>query len=343
MDQQFLEDYQVEDFITDESFLNYHFNLNEKDRRFWQDWITRNPLKSKLVDEARELIQSLSITLTDSEYKDELNKLKKAMAVKRPEPVFRVLDQDKIAKRSKRRKRSLQYISLIFLVLSAGTFYLVMQPSKKDSVDLNKTISSGAIAMTITLNDSTIVTLAPNSTLQYPILFKGENRQVYLKGEAGFNVKRKEDFPFKVHSANIVTTVLGTVFNIKKQGDSALVVELLSGKLKVEIENSSIATVQPILLYPDEKALYVFHDNQLYKNPAVTVSDIRFQKNSFQEISLSIKKVFGLTVINKSDNRTWRFTGSFKNATAQEVIENICLVKSLKSKVEGDTIIISNK
>ena len=343
MDQKSPEDYKVEDFITDESFINYHFHLNEIDRKFWKDWIKRNPSKKELVNKASELIQSLSITLTETEYKDELNKLKKAIAVKRSEPLFRVLNQDKIARSGKRGKRSLQYISLLFLVLSAGILYLVMQPSKKHSVDLNKTVSSGASGMTITLSDSTIVTLAPNSTLQYPILFEGENRQVYLKGEAGFNVKRKEDFPFKVHADNIVTTVLGTVFNIKKQGDSAVVVELLSGKLKVEIENSSITTVQPILLYPNEKAVYVFHDKQLYKNSAVTVSDISFQKNSFEEIASSIKNVFGTTVINKSDNRNWRFTGSFKNATAQEVIENICLVKSLKSKVVGDTIIISNK
>ena len=258
MNKKSLEEYRVEDFITDESFINYHFHRNENDKIFWEDWIKTNPSKKELVDEAKELIQSLSITLTGIEYQDEFKKLKKAIGVKKQEGLFRVLNQEKIAKRVKKRRRSLQYASLLLFVLVSGTIYLLTQPGNNGSPGLNKTISSGAIAMSILLSDSTIVTLAPNSTIQYPVVFEGENRQVYLKGEAGFNVKRNERSPFKVHADNIVTTVLGTVFNIKKQGDSVIVVELLSGKLKVEIEDSAIKTVEPIFLYPNEKAVYVF-------------------------------------------------------------------------------------
>jgi hypothetical protein len=195
--------------------------------------------------------------------------------------------------------------------------------------------------MVITLTDSTVVTLLPGSQLQYPNSFEGKNREVYLEGEAGFHVKRNEKFPFKVHSKNIVTTVLGTVFNIKKTGDSAIIVELLSGKLKVEIDDST-SKPQSLLLSPQEKATYVFRDNYLYKNEKAERFDISFGGNSFDEIAARIKDVFGKTVINKSDKKNWRFTGDFKNTTAKEIIESICLIKSLNSKEEGDTIFISN-
>ena len=39
MDKKSLEEYRVEDFITDESFINYHFHRNENDKIFWEDWI----------------------------------------------------------------------------------------------------------------------------------------------------------------------------------------------------------------------------------------------------------------------------------------------------------------
>ena len=160
-----------------------------------------------------------------------------------------------------------------------------------------------------------------------------------MQGEAGFNVKRNEHFPFKVHAKNIVATVLGTVFNIKKLGDSAIVVELLHGKLNVEVED---ATLQPILLSPDENAVYVFHSKHFYKNTISSEFNVSFRQNSFEEIAARIKNVFGITVINQSDKKNWRFTGDFKNTTAKEIIENICLIKNLRSKVVGDTIVINN-
>ena len=52
MDKKSLEEYRVEDFITDESFINYHFHRNENDRIFWEDWIKTHPSKTKLVDDA---------------------------------------------------------------------------------------------------------------------------------------------------------------------------------------------------------------------------------------------------------------------------------------------------
>ncbi len=342
MDKKSFEYYRVEKFIADESFINYHFRINEKDRIFWEQWLIKNPSKRLMVREASEIIQSLSFTLNEKEYQDEFEKIKIAINKKEPDPVFRFLNRNKISHSYHRKKRSIQYMIMGLLILIAGATYLLTQHPENKIFGLNQTISSGDKAMTFTLSDSTIVTLAPHSTLQYPLSFQGKNRQVYLQGEAGFNVKRNEHFPFKVHSKNIVTTVLGTIFNIKKPGDSAIVVELLKGKLKVEIEDATIASLNSILLYPDEKATYVFHDKHFYKNSNAAEFNVSFRQNSFKEIATQIKNVFGKTVINHSDKKNWRFTGEFKNVTAKEIIENICLIKNLNSKVVGDTIFINN-
>jgi len=194
-----------------------------------------------------------------------------------------------------------------------------------------------------TLSDSTVVTLAPNSILEYTSPFKGKNRDVYLNGEASFKVTRNENLPFKVHTKNIVATVLGTVFNIAKPGDSAIVIQLLEGKLKVEVEDATKTTLQTILLSPQEKAIYVFHDKQFYKDAHSTRFNLSFHQSSFEEIATRMKNVFGVVIINQSSKKNWRFTGEFKNASAKEVIENMCLIKNLSSKTEGDTIIIKNK
>ncbi|MEP6710896.1 MAG: FecR family protein [Ferruginibacter sp.] len=336
------ENYKVEDFVADESFINYHLYLSEKDRLFWKQWLIDNPAKKVMANQAGELIQLLSLTLNKREYQDEFKKIEAVISAKNSPGLFTRLNPDKTFQSSRRNKRSIKYIVLCVLILAAGAFYLLTRPFQNKSLPLSSTVNEGNRIMTFTLSDSTVVTLAPNSMLEYPSSFTGSNRQVYLKGEAGFNVKRNEHFPFKVHTENIVTTVLGTVFNIKKPGDSAVVVELLKGKVKVEIEDTTARSAAPILLYPEEKATYVFRDKHFYKNLNPAEFNISFSHNSFEEIAARLKTVFGKTVVNNSSTKKWRFTGEFRNTTAREIIENICVIKNLNSKAVGDTIIINN-
>lgn len=335
-----LENYTIEDFIADESFINYHLQLDDKDKIFWEEWLLKNPAKKVIAKDAALMIGNLSFTLDEKEYACELNKIKKSIAAKTPEKLFSILTPAKLYQSEKPKKRMLQYMLGCFLILAAGAAFLLTQRSENKILQLAATINRSNKPLVFMLADSTIVTLAPNSTLQYPSSFKGENRQVYLQGEAGFNVKRNEHFPFKVQAKKIVTTVLGTIFNIKNPGDSAIVVELFKGKLKVEIADSAAAL--PIMLYPGEKAVYVFKDKQFYKNYS-TAADTRFVQNSFEEIALRIKNVFGKTVINNSNKQHWNFTGNFKNASAKDIIENICLIKNLQCTLVGDTIFINQK
>ena len=341
MEKKSFENYRVEDFVADESFTSYHFHSNEKDVIFWEEWLTENPLKRQLAEEAREIIQSLSLTPGEKEYQEEFEKIKAAINEKKLRPISRLLNWNKSARPDHRKRRLLPYI-IILLILVTGATYLFVQRSGHTQSELNQMVNNGNKPLTFTLSDSTVVTLERNSTLKYPLSFQGKNRQVYLQGEAGFNVKRNETFPFKVHTKNIVTTVLGTIFNITTPGDSAVVVALLKGKLKVEIEDSIITSRHPILLLPDEKATYVFHDKHFYKQENARAFSVSFRQDNFKEIATRIKDISGKTVINRSDKRDWRFTGDFKNTTAKEIIENICLIKNLTSEVSGDTIFINN-
>ncbi len=93
--------------------------------------------------------------------------------------------------------------------------------------------------------------------------------------------------------------------------------------------------------------MYVFHKQSLFKEvwkqnneEDILNNHLAFKQSSFEEIAGKIKNVFGVTVINESNNKAWSFTGEFKNTTAKEVIENICLVKKLSFEVKGDTFFI---
>src|SRR5678815_5366069 len=103
MVKKYFENYKVEDFIADESFINYHFRLNENDRVFWEEWLSKNPSKKEIAEEASQLIQSLSLTLTEKEYKDELSKIESSINKKQPPSIVRLLNWNKSSSVSRHR------------------------------------------------------------------------------------------------------------------------------------------------------------------------------------------------------------------------------------------------
>jgi hypothetical protein len=150
-------------------------------------------------------------------------------------------------------------------------------------------------------------------------------------------VKKDAAHPFKVHSENMVATVLGTVFDIKKSGDSALVIELLTGKLHVQFFNTNMEPEQSMILTPNERAVYVRSDKHLYKNLIIPMN---FRQSNFDEIASQMKDAFDIVLINESPKKNWSFTGEFTNSSAMDIIENICLVKNLTYSQRGDTVLI---
>lgn len=337
MDKKLLVNYQVEDFVTDETFLNYHFNSNENDRLFWEDWFFHHPEKKELVKEAIEIIEALSLSISKEEYQKEFLKLQKSIDKSHSYSDRTKLRRFPLARFSKKRK--IEFAIVLLMVIFSGWFWFV-KVSANQPEKLTEIANNTAFPKVITLSDSSVVTLAPNSYIQYPSTFEEQVRNVYLHGNAAFKVKRDIKHPFKVHAENIVATVLGTVFNIKKSGDSAIVVELLKGKLNVEIVNTKMESQQSVLLSPNERAVYVRNDKHLYKNMIVPDHYLNFKQSNFDEIAATIKTVYGITLINKSSKTDWSFTGEFKNKDVKEIIENMCLVKNLSFSVQGDTILI---
>lgn len=83
------------------------------------------------------------------------------------------------------------------------------------------------------LADGTRVWLNSESELRFPVRFTGDTRNVSLKGEAYFQVKKNERKPFTVFLNESNVTVLGTSFNIKAYGDeSNIYTTLVEGSVR---------------------------------------------------------------------------------------------------------------
>ena len=107
---------------------------------------------------------------------------------------------------------------------------------------MKKTSTERAEYKYILLPDSTQVWLNAGSTLEYPDHFDKTIREVSLSGEAYFDVKHAAEHPFIIHTGQILTTVLGTAFNINAYADrSNIKVSVSRGKVKVSRGNQQLA------------------------------------------------------------------------------------------------------
>lgn len=85
----------------------------------------------------------------------------------------------------------------------------------------------------VKLPDGTHVWLNSTSKIRFPFAFTGKYREVYVEGEAYFNVKHDAAHPFMVHAGQADVLVLGTDFNVNAYTPSRVVTSLVSGKVSI--------------------------------------------------------------------------------------------------------------
>ena len=145
-------------------------------------------------------------------------------------------------------------LALLFLFhFSAPTEYVVFeatQVAQVVSMETNNGIHTLKIPrgmnQQLTLTDGTKVWLNAESTLEYPETFEGKpNREVYLKGEAYFEVTKDAEHPFRVKTDALETLVLGTSFNVRAYSKEDTQVTLVEGSVKVSDKHQGELHLQP--------------------------------------------------------------------------------------------------
>jgi len=98
----------------------------------------------------------------------------------------------------------------------------------------------------INLPDGSTVWLNAGSTLKYPVDFLPGERNLYLSGEAYFEVESDEDNPFVVETDYVLVKATGTAFNVEAYDkDSVVFVTMVKGKVDISIGNKSMGQITP--------------------------------------------------------------------------------------------------
>lgn len=226
--------------------------------------------------------------------------------------------------------------SLIFLLGLSVFFYSISNAveNKQFAVKLGEHAQ-------IKLSDGTQIWLNAGSILKYPKEFKGDTREVYLSGEAFFDVAKDKKHPFIIHTNKMDTKVLGTSFNVQAYPDQTTQeVSVATGRVNVK----STVTDENVYVTPGQKVVFKSQDNKLqaFKDiPVNTISLWRknimvFEETPLPEVVATINRNYNVSieVKNKSLNDL-KISAYFKELPADQVIGLVCNIINAQYKMDS--------
>jgi len=196
------------------------------------------------------------------------------------------------------------------------------------------------------LSDGTAVHINSGSSLRFPINFIPDHkREVFLKGEAYFEVAKNLKSPFSVTTDDMQVKVLGTHFNVSSYQDAEVFAVLAEGS--VTVSSTSSFDKEVLINRSGEKAA-------LLKNDSINVNTVdlkdylgwregklMFNDEPFVDILHKIERHYGVVIENDfSELSPVRFRGAFKEETIIDLLETFKESAGFKYEIEDNKILI---
>lgn len=167
-------------------------------------------------------------------------------------------------------------------------------------VTKNRLVIPAQNMFTVILDDGTEVTLNAQSELEYPSKFRGDTREVSVKGEAYFNVA-KSNIPFVVKMRDGEVKVYGTSFNIKDMGSSGIETVLISGSVGVKYHNSNEVMIKPNQRILINEHQYTIHDVDASQYTGWLNNAFQYYNTNAVRVIEDIEKWYGIDILNSED------------------------------------------
>ncbi|RAV29463.1 FecR family protein [Sinomicrobium soli] len=202
----------------------------------------------------------------------------------------------------------------------------------------------------VVLSDGTTVYLNAGTSLKYPVQFpeKG-NRQVYITGEAFFDVAKDPQHPFVVNADALHVQVLGTRFNVAAYPeDPAIDVVLVEGSVSMYSREYSTESQKKILLKPGYIGVYKPAENSLTTKEVVTGvytswldGELVFRNMPLKNILKRLERHYNITITNHNAALADKeFNASFGSEPVEKVLEYFKISYGIDFKIEDNKVII---
>ncbi|WP_315815721.1 FecR family protein [Paraflavitalea speifideaquila] len=358
--------FDITDFVMDEDFARWVYERRLEDDAAWNTWLARNPGKHLVIAEARSILESIYIAppvLPAQEIEEEAARLLQTIQ-RHPVPQTPVI--------SRMKARSWYVAAAVLVVcLMGGVLYLYFTwghatpftwEKMTASRQLIENVNTSDKPVTIALPDGSSLSLSPGSRIGYGNQFDSSvTRDVYLSGEAFFEVTKNPDRPFRVFANEIVTKVLGTSFTVRSfENDTTIQVIVRTGKVTVysqAITNTrrSATDHKPgeVILTPNQQLVYektghkfqkVLLDDPLLIVPRVSEQKMEYEDAPVVKVFNELGKAYGIGIVYDNELlEKCTVTADLKSETFYHKLDLICTaIGAVYEVIDGQVVIQSN-
>ncbi|RRA98964.1 FecR family protein [Larkinella rosea] len=350
--------YTTDDFLQDTAFRKWVLQGEASDDAFWADVLLNHPNQRATIRQARELLLTLHERVeTDFPSEQQVNTLYKRIWKSAQETSVRPWRQWPVWLAA----------ASISLILGLGGWWFSRKNNHRISPDepmgqivsdrLEQVRNNTSSVLIVNLPDGSQASLEPRTQLQYRKAFADTIREVFLEGEAFFEVQKNPDKPFLVHANAITTKVLGTSFRVRAYDrDQQIQVMVKTGRVSV-FPTQSTKHQDPekdgLILTPNQQATFTKADAHITRTlvekpapilPPAEVKLFSFRNAPLAEILQAIEKTYGVEIIfDEEQLSNCRLTTSLGSENLFEKMDIICEAVGASYKLVDARIVVDSK
>lgn len=225
-----------------------------------------------------------------------------------------------IVRRIPLRRYMMAAAAVVLVLVGIGTL-LVVEKNQPKWVAVN---TAAGQLKDVYLPDSTLVSLAGNSSIRYDSKTYGKQRRVVeMSGKGFFQVTRNQARPFSVQTKHTEVTVLGTSFQINEQ-DTGTEVNVETGKVCFAVAGSKdynvILTAGMSAEYSMEKKEIVLLTEDDTNYLSWKTGQLRFNDTPIDRVITDLEDYYQTRIINRTKNTDARLTATFNHLPLEDVL-----------------------
>lgn len=341
--------YTLADFIQDDAFIQWVNSPDTARDAFWQGVAEAYPHQKEVIAQARRTILDLAKWSKPDYDGQEAGLIW--------EQIRGQIDTSATT-RPIYRMRWFRYAAAAAMVLVAG--WAVQQWKRvPETAYMQRTemlenqreeVNEGDSARSVPLPDGSSVTLAPGSRISFSAQANGLKREVYLSGEAFFDVQKDPARPFFVYAGELTTRVLGTSFTVRAfERENTATVQVRTGSVSVVAR--APRRTQSVVLAPNQRASFFRKEEKLsmglVKTPLPVIPQAALARFTFNNAPVSVifdslGKAYGIDIVyDREAVAACRLTSSVQEESLFEMLGVICEAIEADYQVIGGKIRIS--
>ncbi len=243
------------------------------------------------------------------------------------------------------------FIAAVFIMYTA--YYLYNRQKSSPGAEKYEINVPEGSKSEVALTDGTKIWLNSGSKLAYADYTDSETREVFLEGEAFFDVVENKHKPFIVKTTDIYIKVLGTKFNVRSYPeDNIIEATLISGMIEIEEVNPGKEQKMNITLRPNQKVTFTKtaripepdknSNAKIDSKPVERISIVKkvdpeiitswkdnkliFNNEPFKSLLPKIERWYNVEIqLSDTSIYGYRYTGMFEKETVEQALDALKL------------------